>query len=105
MAREVIVKVLSKEEILQREEEAELLNEFDIQYKQYSFRKAVVSPYENMGELIRCKDCKHRPTINGEYKNGFDLKFPTHRCPCRCNDDEYYSWMPEDNWYCPNGEL
>lgn len=59
MSREVIIKVLSEEEISQREEEAELLNEFDQQYKQYSFRKAVVSPYENMGELVRCKDCKY----------------------------------------------
>lgn len=58
MSREVIIKVLSEEEISQREEEAKLLNEFDTQYKQYSFRTAVVSPYENMGELVRCKDCK-----------------------------------------------
>lgn len=56
MSREVIIKVLSEEEILQKEEEAELLN--DIQDNKYSYTKVVVSPYENMGELIRCKDCK-----------------------------------------------
>ena len=54
-------------------------------------------------ELIRCKDCKHKPTINGTYKNGFDLDFPTSRCPCQC-DDGYYNWMPNDEWYCANGE-
>ena len=54
-------------------------------------------------ELIQCKDCIHRPTINGEYKNGFSLEFPTNRCPCQC-EDGYYSWMPKDDWYCGNGE-
>lgn len=54
-------------------------------------------------ELIRCKDCKHRPTINGEYEDGFDLEFPTNRCPCQC-DDGWYNWMPKDDWYCANGE-
>lgn len=59
--------------------------------------------YKVTGELIRCKDCKHRPTINGEYKNGFSLEFPDYKCPCQC-DDGYYSWMPKDDWYCGNGE-
>lgn len=58
-------------------------------------------PVEN--ELVRCKDCKHRPTINGTYNNGFDLDFPTSRCPCQC-DDGYYSWMPKDDWFCGNAE-
>ncbi len=59
--------------------------------------------YQNMGELVRCKDCKHRPTIDGKYEHGFDLEFPTNKCPCEC-DDGYYSWMPKDDWFCPNGE-
>lgn len=54
-------------------------------------------------ELIRCKECKHRPVINGEYKNGFSLEFPDYKCPCQC-DDGYYSWMPKDDWFCGNGE-
>lgn len=54
-------------------------------------------------ELVRCKDCKHRPSIDGEYENGFDLEFPTSRCPCQC-DDGWYNWMPKDDWFCPNGE-
>lgn len=54
-------------------------------------------------ELIRCKDCKHRPVINGEYENGFSLEFPTYRCPCQC-DDGWYNWMPDDEWYCANAE-
>lgn len=57
----------------------------------------------NYKELIRCKDCKHRPTIDGEYENGFSLEFPTSRCPCQC-DDGWYNWMPKDDWYCANAE-
>lgn len=56
-------------------------------------------------ELIRCKDCKHRPIRleEDEDEKGFNLKFPDERCPCYC-DDGYYNWMPSDDWYCGNGE-
>ena len=60
-------------------------------------------------EVIRCKDCKHRPKIDdGDVENytanGFGLEFPDDfECPCRC-EDPYYSWMPKDDWYCGNGE-
>ena len=51
------------------------------------------------GELIRCKDCKHRPTGT----NRDDLEFPDNKCPCQC-DDFWYSWKPSDDWFCGNGE-
>ena len=55
-------------------------------------------------EIIYCKDCKHRPSKPENHKNGFDLVFPSDfKCPCQC-DDGYYSWYPDDNWYCANGE-
>ena len=55
-------------------------------------------------EVVRCKDCIHRPIINGPRSiGGFGLRFPDFKCPCRC-DDPYYSWMPNDNWFCGNGE-
>lgn len=52
--------------------------------------------------VVRCKDCIHRPT--GDAYN-HDLEFPNsdYKCPCRC-EDNWYSWMPGDNWYCANGE-
>lgn len=50
-------------------------------------------------EVVRCKDCKHRPT--GENKD--DLEFPDEICPCQC-EDYWYSWKPSDNWFCGNGE-
>lgn len=51
-------------------------------------------------EIIRCKDCKHRPKFDEE---GEELHFPTYKCPCQC-EDFYYSWMPKDDWFCGNGE-
>ena len=58
-------------------------------------------------EIIRCKDCKHKPHTSDEYDtivgDGFEIIFPDYRCPCRC-EDEYYNHMPDDNWYCGNAE-
>lgn len=54
-----------------------------------------------MVEVVRCKDCKHRPTGTGV---NHDIEFPDARCPCQCYEDYWYSWMPSDNWYCGNGE-
>lgn len=53
--------------------------------------------------VVRCKDCKHRPKQIGEGTQGFNLEFPDWKCPCQC-DDGWYNWMPEDDWYCGNGE-
>ncbi len=55
-------------------------------------------------EVVMCKDCIHRPIIDDPgATDGFGLLFPDFMCPCRC-DDPYYSWMPNDNWFCGNGE-
>lgn len=60
---------------------------------------------EIVEELVRCKDCKHRPIDTGGHNYGQDLLFPDGDfvCPCRC-DDQWYSWMPENDWFCANGE-
>ena len=58
-------------------------------------------------QIVRCKDCKHRPKEpNWEtYESGFDLEFPEgSKCPCRCSGDDWYSWYPEDDWFCADGE-
>lgn len=53
-------------------------------------------------EVVRCKDCIHKPTGSGV---NHDITFPEqdYRCPCRC-EDYWYSWMPDDDWFCANGE-
>ena len=50
-------------------------------------------------EVVRCRDCKHRPTGT----NRDDLEFPDDKCPCQC-EDFWYSWKPSDDWFCGNGE-
>ena len=59
-------------------------------------------------EIIRCKDCMHRPVVNNNYSNdergcGFDIEFPDYKCPCQC-EDGFYNRLPDDNWFCGNAE-
>ena len=67
-----------------------------------------VPKVEYVGELVRCRECKHRPIkedADGE-NYGFNLIEPNdgdERCPCLVNDG-WYSWMPNDNFYCGFGE-
>lgn len=54
--------------------------------------------------VVRCKDCKHKPIDTGGKGYGEDLSFDDdYKCPCKC-EDPFYSWMPEDDWFCANGE-
>ena len=62
--------------------------------------KALNSLPSAQPEIVRCKDCKHRPTLDEDGELDFP---PTYRCPCQC-DDYYYSWMPKDDWFCGNAE-
>ncbi len=54
-------------------------------------------------KVVRCRDCKHRPIKKEPYDSGFDLVFPDGICPLQV-DDEWYSRMPDDDWYCADGE-
>lgn len=57
-------------------------------------------------EIVLCKDCKHRPElVDPEAERfGFNVRETDGGCPCTNADDRYYSWMPEDDWYCGDGE-
>lgn len=44
---------------------------------------------KDMVEVVRCKNCKHRLTS---------------QCPCQCTGDPYYSWDPDDEWFCADGK-
>lgn len=62
------------------------------------------SPAIDAVPVVRCKDCKHRPIDMVGKGYGEDLSFDDgYKCPCRC-EDPFYSWMPEDDWFCANGE-
>lgn len=60
----------------------------------------------DMVAVVRCKDCKHRPTdtrgTDGDM-TGFAIEFPDEKCPCQC-EDGWYNWYPDDNWFCADGE-
>lgn len=71
-------------------------------------RKVLKELPSAQSEIVRCKDCIHRPIANDTYNFddwncGFDIEFPDYRCPCRC-DDEYYNRIPDDDWFCGNAE-
>ena len=57
-------------------------------------------------EIIRCKDCKHRPTPTRADEGityGFSVEFPDEKCPCRC-EDGWYNWYPKNDFYCGYAE-
>lgn len=70
--------------------------------KDYIIRADRNGIVEDVVEVVRCKDCIHKPTGSGV---NHDITFPEqdYRCPCRC-EDYWYSWMPNDDWFCANGE-
>lgn len=41
--------------------------------------------------IVRCKDCKYYKVEGGQ-------------CPADNTSDRYYSWIPDPNWYCADGE-
>ena len=53
-----------------------------------------------VAEVIRCKDCIHKPTGSGA---NHEIEFPDTVCPCQC-DDYWYSWKPDEDWFCANAE-
>ena len=62
-------------------------------------------PAADVVEVVRCKDCIHRPfsTEPGE-TSGFAVEAPDYICPCHNPGDGYYSWVPNDDFFCANGE-
>lgn len=80
-----------------------------------SDREQICAHAEKVQELIRCKDCKHRPYMakrkhdgrldiyrplaeNPEYEGQEDMT-----CPFLCYDS-YYDRMPDDDFFCAYGE-
>lgn len=57
-------------------------------------------------EVVRCKDCEHRPHIMGTDPDVFGrsgIVVGDDVCPCLC-DDPYYSYIPDDDFFCAKGE-
>ena len=85
----------------------ELLKEQEHKDKMFHALEEDWKRMKEQQKIVRCKDCKHRPKEPNleTYESGFDLEFPEgSKCPCRCCGDGWYSWYPEDDWFCANGE-
>ena len=75
---------------------------------QIAFRMMINEiPAADVVEVVRCKDCKHKP--NG-YTDDDVLRYPNfpheenNPCPCQVYEDKWYSWIPNDDSYCSYGE-
>lgn len=60
-------------------------------------------------DLVRCGECKHKPIKHDPEGDdfGFNLVSPNgydNLCPCLNTDDGFYSYMPDDNFFCAYGE-
>ena len=55
-------------------------------------------------EIIRCKDCIHRPVGDPDEHDVEPSIENDYKCPCLCEGDNWYSWIPADDWFCANGE-
>lgn len=85
----------------------ECFENFDDDYEYVLKADIDHAPTVDAVELVRCRDCIHKPHTSDRYDpingDGFEIIFPDYRCPCQC-EDGYYNWMPADDWYCGNGE-
>lgn len=71
--------------------------------------KEYLKAVPSVESVVRCKDCKYRPYLregcDSSRSIGFNLVFPYEfMCPCDC-DDPYYSYIPDDDWFCADGEM
>lgn len=65
----------------------------------------ILDMYDNapdVVEVVRCKDCRHRPFID-EDGCVWAPSWDDETCPCLC-EDCYYNWMPDEDFFCGKGE-
>ena len=80
-----------------------MAREYEIIHKEIKDADGITC-YIKTGEIVRCKDCIHKPLETGR-RYPYNVKFPDETCPFCCEDDEYYNAMPpSDEFYCAYGE-
>lgn len=104
---------ISREAVLKCVDEDGYRGEYDLGYPGHNVRFQELLkeiPAADVVEVVRCRDCKHRPVVTDEsHPYGFGLACPKEgayqdvTCPYLC-DDGYYNRMPADGWYCAEGE-
>ena len=60
-------------------------------------------------EIVRCKNCIHRPIVDPDRLRGVDppkniMGWDDYTCPCLNEEDGWYSWNPGDDFFCKYGE-
>ena len=79
-----------------------MAREYEIIHKEIKDADGVTC-YIKTGEIVRCKDCIHRPWDNGGYWPSIESLDRV--CPFLCADDEYNDELPpDDDFYCRYGE-
>lgn len=68
------------------------------------------APAADAVEVVRCKDCVHRPEAPNGATSGLDVEAPRDEegwsdetCPYLC-EDHWYNTIPQDEWFCHHGE-
>lgn len=79
-----------------------MAREYEIIHKEIKDADGVTC-YIKTGEIVRCKECIHKPTTNGA-RYGFAVTFPDDVCPFGCDDGYYNSMPPSDDFHCGYGE-
>ena len=118
-AQEIAIKALEQlepcKDTISREAVSEWLKQYGQDVLHGKYEVSLMYVWKNLmnlpsiqPEIIRCKDCKHKPYPSDDYDYdnddcGFEIIFPDYRCPCRC-EDEYYNHIPDDDWFCGNAE-
>ena len=82
----------------------------------FVLKESLRKQYEMYAQVIRCKDCKHRPVydeqkrempprLNIEYDEDGEpwIWDDDMTCPYLCGDS-YYNQMPDDEQFCDRGE-
>lgn len=62
-------------------------------------------PAADVEQVVRCRDCKYKPTAPDGITYGLRVEFPdkwSNRCPCLC-EDGWYSWVPDGDFFCAYG--
>lgn len=65
------------------------------------------APTADAVEVVRCKDCVYKPYVVDVFHASYgDIPRleSNGKCPCINADDYFYSHMPDDDWFCANGE-
>ena len=102
---------------LMREDKCALLDEWIVdEYDEYNMPICFSQrmDYCSIVEVVRCKDCKHRPRRANKWVNVYGPKVPSsdyaqhmmiedETCPFLC-DDPFYSEIPPDDFFCAYGE-